>query len=402
MNLLRGNMERNYKHVIANKKGEKWLKDSPWLYESDIDSTDHFIEDGELVDVLSSKNKYIGTGFYNSNSKIRVRLISRNTNDIFDYDFYKRRVEYAYNYRKMVMNDLSNIRVIYGESDYLPGVTVDKYNDILVTEILSLGMDKNKDLLYKALIEVFKEDNIEIKAIYERNESILRDKEGLPKYKGFYYGEGSTSTIIEENGIKYYVDFENGQKTGFFLDQKYNRLLVRDIAKDKKILDTCTHTGSFAMNAYMGGASKVVALDISSKALEDAKKNFELNNMNIETVEGDVFDYLKNTPKGEYDMIILDPPAFTKSKDKVNNALNGYKELNYLGIKALKRGGILVTASCTHFVSKDMLETVIYEASKEANVNLKLVSFTGPSRDHPELLGMKETNYLKFFIFQVN
>ncbi len=402
MNLLRGNMERNYKHVIANKKGEKWLKDSPWLYESDIDSTDHFIEDGELVDVLSSKNKYIGTGFYNSNSKIRVRLISRNTNDIFDYDFYKRRVEYAYNYRKMVMNDLSNIRVIYGESDYLPGVTVDKYNDILVTEILSLGMDKNKDLLYKALIEVFKEDNIEIKAIYERNESILRDKEGLPKYKGFYYGNCETNTIIEENGIKYYVDFENGQKTGFFLDQKYNRLLVRDIAKDKKVLDTCTHTGSFAMNAYMGGASKVVALDISSKALEDAKRNFELNNMNIETIEGDVFDYLKNTPKGEFDMIILDPPAFTKSKDKVNNALNGYKELNYLGIKALKRGGILVTASCTHFVSKDMLESVIYEASKEANVNLKLVSFTGPSRDHPELLGMKETNYLKFFIFQVN
>ena len=395
-------MERNYKHVLVTKKGEKWLKDSSWLYESDIDKYDPFIEDGELVDVLSSKAKYIGTGFYNSKSKIRVRLLSRNTNDIFDYDFYKRRVSYAYNYRKMVMNDLSNFRVIYGESDYLPGVTVDKYNDILVTEILSLGMDKNKEHLYKALIEVFKEDNIEIKAIYERNESVLRDKEGLPKYKGFYLGSGDTNTIIIENGIKYYVDFENGHKTGFFLDQKYNRLLVRDIAKDKVVLDTCTHTGSFAMNAYMGGAKKVTALDISSKALEDAKHNFELNNMDIDTIEGDVFEVLKNTPKGLYDMIILDPPAFTKSKDKVGNALKGYKELNYLGMKALKRGGILVSASCTHFVTKEMLEEVIYEASKDANVNLKLVSFTGPSRDHPELLGMKETNYLKFFIFQVN
>lgn len=400
---------REYKKVYLSKKGENRLKLlHPWIYESDVIKFDDGIVDGDIVDVTNEKDKYLGTGFYNSKSKIRVRIISRNTNDTYDYDFFKRRIKYAFLYRKTVMNDLNNFRLIFGEADGLPGLTVDKFNDVLVSQVLCLGIDLRKSIIFKAMYDVLSENNIEINGIYERNDVDIREKEGLKKYKGWYdLGISipkSTTTIIVENDIKYLVDFENGQKTGYFLDQKNNRLLVRNIAKDKCVLDCCTHTGSFAMNAYLGGAKKVCAVDISKKALDDANINFKLNNMNIETKCKDVFDILKEMLKNnykDYDLIILDPPAFTKSSKTIKNAVSGYQNLNYLAMKVLPRGGFLVTASCSHFASEEIFKDAIFKASIEADVNLKLVSSTGPCFDHPELIGVDETKYLKFFIFQI-
>ncbi len=393
---------RLYKKVVITPKAEKsLLLGHPWIYREEIISQDE-IENGELVDVLSSKEKYLGTGFYNNNSKITVRLLSRNTNDLFDYDFFKRRVQYAYLLRKQTIHDLNCFRLIYGEADGFPGLTVDKFNDVLVAQVLSLGIDVRKDMIFKALIEVLQEDNIMIRGIYERNDVEVRKLEGLEEYKGWYKTEGDTTTIIQENGIKYFVDFQDGQKTGFFLDQKYNRLKVRELTKNKTVLDCCTHTGSFAMNAYLGGVKKVVALDVSEKALDDSRKNFQLNDMKIETICSDVFDYLKSIEgKKLYDFIILDPPAFTKSRKTIKQALKGYEELNYLGMKALPRGGFLVTASCSHFATEELFKEAIFKASLRANVSLKQIYGAGPGPDHPELIGVPETKYLKFFIFQV-
>lgn len=400
-------MERNYKKVYITKKGEaSVINGHPWIYKGEITSFDNDINNGDIVDVRSSKDKYLGSGFYNNNSLITIRLISRNANDSFDKDFFKRRIKYAWEYRKTVMpNDLNCIRLIFGEADFMPGLTVDKFNDILVTETLSLGIEKRKDIIFEALYEVLREDGIEINGIYERNDVSIRKLEGMNEYKGWYKlglkDINSTKTEIVENNIKYIVDFENGQKTGFFLDQKYNRLAVKEISKNKRVLDCCTHTGSFAMNAYSGGALKVTALDISEKALEDAEKNFKLNNMNIETICSDMFEYLKGIKNREYDLIILDPPAFTKSRKTINQAIKGYKELNYLGMKALPRGGYLVTASCSHFATRELFMQAISDAAKEANVSLKEIKYSGPSPDHPILWGVDETKYLKFFIFQI-
>ena len=399
---------REYKQVTITNKGEKSiLNNHPWVYAGEVVSAP-IINNGEIVDVINLKGKYLGSGYYNANSKIIIRLISRNANDKFDYDFYKRRVRYAWDYRKNVMpNDLNCVRVIFGEADFFPGLTIDKFNDVLVAQILSLGIDVNKDYIFKALLEVMEEDNIDIRGIYLRNDSNIRKLEGLEEGKSWYYlkdgASSETNTIIVENELKYYVDFENGQKTGFFLDQKYNRVLIRNVAKGKSLLDCCTHTGSFSMNAYLGGAKQVTALDISGKALEDARHNFELNGIkDIETVESDAFDYLEKLQSGEkkFDFIILDPPAFTKSRSTIQNALKGYEELNYLGMKALPRGGFLATASCSHFAYEDLFLEAITKASKRANVTFRLISVTHASYDHPEVVGIPETKYLKFFIFQ--
>ena len=396
-------LSREYKKVFITPKAEKSiLNGHPWVYGDEIVKKDD-ISNGEIVDVLNNKEKYLGSGLYNSNSKISVRLISRNTNDTFDYDFFKRRVSYAYNLRKQTINNLNAFRLIYGEADGFPGLTVDKFNDVLVIQTLSLGLEVRKDIIFKAILDVLEEDGISIKGIYERNDVDVRVLEGLEKYKGWYKDKNlETKTIIVENDIKYVVDFENGQKTGYFLDQKYNRLKVREFAHDRVVLDACTHTGSFAMNAYLGGAKKVVALDVSSKALEEAKENFKLNNMNIETICSDVFDYLKSIEgKKLYDFIILDPPAITKSRKTINQAFKGYEELNYLAMKCLPRGGYLVTASCSHFAYEDLFKEAIFKASLKANMQLKQIYSASASPDHPELLGVPETKYLKFFIFQV-
>lgn len=403
--------QNNMKKVYITKKQERSiLNNHPWVYCDEIIKKDDDINNGDIVLVLNEKGKYLGAGFYNDNSKIIVRILSRNANDDFSYEFFKRRIFYALSYRITVMGDenLNCFRLIYGEADEMPGLTVDKFNDILVVQILSLGMEVRKDIILKALYEVCNEANIQINGIYLRNDVDIRCKEGLSEYKGWYdignKNNESTKTEIIENGIKYIVDFENGQKTGFFLDQKFNRLLVKRIAKNKKVLDCCTHTGSFAMNAYLGGAKNVVALDISAKALEDAICNFKLNNMNIETKEADLFIYLKELSEKkskEYDFIILDPPAFTKSRKTINSALKGYEEINYLAMKALPKGGYLATASCSHFASEEKFKEAIYQASLKAGVRLREISKTGPAPDHPELVGVDETKYLKFYLFQI-
>lgn len=400
---------RDFKKVIISSKGEaSILNGHPWIYDGEIISKDE-ITNGDIIDVVSQKGKYLGSGFYNDNSKIVVRLISRNANDVFDSDFFRRRIRYAIDYRLTVMQDeLNAFRVIFGEADELPGLTVDKFNDILVVQILSLGIEVRKDIILKILYEEMLESGFNISGIYIRNDVDIRKKEGLEEYKGWYdlgfKNPSVTKTEIVENGIKYIVDFENGQKTGFFLDQKYNRLAIRKIAKGRKVLDCCTHTGSFAMNAYLGGAKEVTAVDISEKALDDSLKNFELNNMKINTICGDIFDVLKNlslSKKKEYDFIILDPPAFTKSRKTLDNALNGYQEINYLAMKALPRGGYFATASCSHFATPELFLKAIYKASLDAGVRLKQVSFSEAAFDHPVLIGVEETRYLKFYIFQV-
>lgn len=396
-------------NVYINKKAEeRVLHNHPWIFQSDITKKNDGIKNGDIVVVRNSKDKFLGSAFYNDNSKITLRFISRNANDTFDYDFFKRRIKYALSYRMKVMpNDLNAFRIVYGEADFLPGLTVDKFNDCLVVQILSLGIDVRKDMILKALYEVVSE-YFPVRGIYLRCDVNLREKEGLKEYVGWYEGvpvlSQETTTTIVENGLKYIVDFKEGQKTGFFLDQKYNRLLVRNLAKDMTVLDCCTHTGSFAMNAALGGAKKVVALDISQKAIEDAKKNFALNNLEIETCCADLFDYLKNLAlkkNKEYDLIILDPPAFTKSKSTIKNALIGYQEINYLAMKCLPRGGYLVTASCSHYASEEDFTVAIFAASLKAEVNLRVVKKAYAAFDHPELMGVDETKYLKFFIFQV-
>ena len=400
---------RDLKKVYVTKKCENTINlGHPWIYEGEVIKSDN-ITNGEIVDVLSEKEKYLGSGFYNNNSKIIVRLISRNANDKFDDAFFRRRIRYAIDYRLTVMEDeLNCFRVIFGEADELPGLTVDKFNDILVVQILTLGIELRKDLILNLLYEEMKNSGFNIKGIYLRNDVDIRAKEGLTEYKGWFdlkiEKPSSTQTEIVENGIKYIVDFENGQKTGFFLDQKYNRLAIRKIAKNRTVLDCCTHTGSFAMNAYKGGAKSVTAMDISQKALDDSTNNFLLNNMKIDTICGDVFDVLKKLSEKKvkkYDFIILDPPAFTKSRKTLNSALKGYQEINYLALKSLPRGGYFATASCSHFATPDLFLNAIYKASLDAGVKLKEISYSGAAYDHPVLLGVEETRYLKFYIFQV-
>lgn len=398
---------REYGQVVVSNKGSRWLESKhPWLYESDVVEINGQYSNGDIVDVLSLKGKYLGSGFISDKSKIRVRLLSDNANEVFDRDFFKRRITYAFNYRNSIMANSTAYRLIFGESDQLPGLTVDRYNDILVTQIVSYGMEKIKDMIFELLVEVFEENDIKISAIYQRNDLNLRKLEGLEEYKDYGYkccNFQEKEVIIEENGLKYYVDYKEGQKTGFFLDQKYNRYLIRDIVKGKKVLDCFTHTGSFALNAAKANASKVVAMDISEKAIEMAKRNAKLNKLEdkISFEVGDTFDYLDKVNKKEYDVIILDPPAFTKSKDTQKNAFNGYKNINMRAMSLLPRGGFLITCSCSHFMDQKQFEEMLKQAALLANVQLKIVSFSQQSKDHPILMNVPETNYLKFYILQV-
>lgn len=383
----------------------------PWVYDNEIKSIQGEYTNGELVDVISESNSYIGTGFINDNSKIRIRIISRNTNDCFDYDFWKRRIKYAIDYRKTVMSseeDLLACRIIFGEADEIPGLTVDRFNNILVAQVLSLGIEIRKEEIFRALVEVFGEQGEKIDGIYERNDVTIREKEGLSQYKGYYELDNLvkpdyTTVTIAENGIKYLVDIENGQKTGFFLDQKYNRKMTSIVARGKRVLDCCTHTGSFALNCAMGGAMHVDALDVSELALEKAKENAILNNLEdrISFVVGNIFDYLPTVRRGEYDFIILDPPAFTKSSETKKYAFAGYREINYRAMKALPRGGFLATCSCSHFMDEDSFIEMINEAANKAEVRVRLFYKSTQAPDHPMLMNVPETYYLKFFIFQV-
>ncbi len=403
-------IEREYTKVIIDKKGQKQQEDGhPWVYDNEVIQIDGKYENGDIVDVISEKGKYLGSGFINNNSKIMVRIISRNANDIFDDKFFERRLKYAWEYRKTVMqDDIKCCRIIFGEADEFPGLTVDRFNDILVAQVLSLGIEKRKDMIFNLLYKILVEDGQNIAGIYERNDVEIRKLEGLTEYKGYFDLRGVkrpdyTVTEIIENGIKYKVDVENGQKTGFFLDQKYNRLAISKIAKGKNVLDCFTHTGSFALNAAKGGAKHVHAVDISSLAIDMAKENAASNGLdNIISFETtDVFDLLPNIKNNEYDFIILDPPAFTKSRKTIENAKRGYKQINYRAMKALPRGGYLATCSCSHFMDEEKFIKMLKEAAKEANVRLRQIEKRQQAPDHPILLNVNETDYLKFFIFQI-
>lgn len=404
-------IERNFCKVIVSDKGKRQIqKGHPWVYESDLIEVEKGYENGDLVDVVSLKGTYLGTGYINSHSKIRVRIISKNANDTFDDAFYERRLRYALEYRKTVMGekDYQCCRLIFGEADSFPGLTVDRFGDILVTQTLSLGIEKVKDRIFPMLYRILKEDGQEIKGIYERNDVTIRKLEGLEENKGFYPLEGvelpkETKTKIVENGICYEVDFENGQKTGFFLDQKYNRLAISKIAKGKNVLDCFTHTGSFALNAAKGGAKHVHAVDVSELAIQTAKENAKLNHLEdtISFEVADVFDLLPNIKQNTYDFIILDPPAFTKSRKTVEHAKKGYKQINYRALKLLPRGGYLATCSCSHFMEDEKFVQMLKEAALEAGVSLRQIEARQQAPDHPILWNVPETDYLKFYIFQV-
>lgn len=406
-------MARNYPKVYVTKKGENHLKTGhPWVFDAEVTGISGTYENGGIVDVYTQKEKFIGSGYINDNSKIRVRLISRNANDKFDEAFYERRLRYAIEYRKSVMGeeDFKCCRLIFGEADSFPGLTIDRFDNILVTQVLSLGIEKIKDFLFPCLVKILREYGEKIDAVYERNDVSIREKEGMEQYKDFYKHDSLKTdlngiTTIKENGILYNVDYVNGQKTGFFLDQKYNRLAIRKIAKRRNVLDCFTHTGAFALNAYCAGANKVTAVDISEDALETAKNNALLNGFDkMDFKCANVFDLLtemKNENKCEYDFIILDPPAFTKSSATVNSAYRGYKEINLKAMKLLPRGGYLATCSCSHFMTDELFRKMLKEASYDADVSLREIEVRKQACDHPVLWNVPETEYLKFYIFQV-
>ena len=404
---------RPYPKIIITPKGEAALTGGhPWVYEGEVTAVDGAAEDGGLVDVVSRRGSWLGCGFYNSRSKIRVRLVSRNANDDFSDIFWERRIRYAWEYRKTVMGETDSrcCRVIFGEADLFPGLTVDRFESVLVTQTLSLGMERIKPRLFPLLAKVLREDGQDIRGIYERNDVAIRELEGMAQGKGWYPLPGETppaqTTVdIVENGIRYTVDFENGQKTGFFLDQKYNRLAVSRLAKGRTVLDCFTHTGSFALNAARGGAAHVTAVDVSEFAVQCAAENARRNGLDgvMDCMAANVFDLLPQLEKQprKYDFIILDPPAFTKSRKTVASAMTGYKEINYRAMKLLPRGGYLATCSCSHFAAEELFIRMLRSAARDAGVQLRQIEARQQCADHPILWGVEETNYLKFFIFQV-
>ncbi len=403
-------MERIYSEVIISEKAEASVRGGhPWIFDGEVKSIFGAYENGDIVDVYSKKHRWLCSGFINDNSKIRIRTISRNTNDRFDEAFWERRIKYAVGYRAQVMgDDFDCCRLIFGEADQMPGLTVDKYGDVLVTEVLCLGISRIKNLIYSLLCRELALYGVNVKTVYEKSDSPICAKEGITPFCGFADGFTPTDgrTVICENGIKYNVDYASGQKTGFFLDQKYNRRASAAIAKSLRVLDCCTHTGAFALNAAKGGAAHVTAVDISSSALDCARANAALNGLEdvISFVQADVFELLTRLNEEkcrDYDYIILDPPAFTKSSRTVHSAYTGYKEINKLAMKLLPRGGYLATCSCSHFMTSALFERMLAEAASEAGVSLRQIEIRRQAPDHPILWGVPETEYLKFYIFQV-
>lgn len=399
-------MNRHYPTVTISEEGEKWLdKGQMWMYRNNVVDLDESIENGSLVDIITTRGRYLGTGFLSKESHITVRILSKDTTDVFDREFFKRRIQFAYDFRKTLEGEnITNCRLIFGEADEFPGLTVDRYNDILVSQISSYGLEKIKDMIYELLLEVLKEDGQDVKGVYERNDIKVRSKEGLPLEKGYWKNvDLATTTIINENGIRLNVDVENGQKTGYFLDQKENRVLLRKMSKGKRVLDCFSHTGGFALNAAYGKAKEVVAVDVSQTALDQGYHNAQLNSLEnkITFVKDDVFDYLDKCEVGRYDIIVLDPPAFTKSRRTIDHAYNGYKKINMKAMKLLRKGGYLITCSCSRFMETSNFEKMLRESAHEIGVTLKQVSVTQQNHDHPILWTMEETSYLKFYIFQI-
>lgn len=404
---------RDFPVFTVTPKAERSLRAGhPWVYGEEITAVEGGYRNGDMVDVVSSKGRYLGTGWVNDHSKIRVRILSRNANDTFDEAFFRRRVRYALDYRKTVMGpaDYRCCRLIFGEADQFPGLTVDRFENVLVTQTLSLGMEQRKKWVFRALVEGLREDGAEIAALYERNDVAIRELEGLRQNKGFYPLEGLRDdldghVIITENGLRYDVDYIEGQKTGFFLDQKYNRQAAARLAQGRRVLDCFTHTGAFALNAAAAGAAHVTAVDVSQFALELAAENGRRNGLtNLDFLCADVFDLLTRMArekKCDYDYIILDPPAFTKSRATADRAYHGYKEINLKAMRLLPRGGYLATCSCSHFMSDEMFRRMLREAAQDAGVTLRQIEARQQAPDHPILPGVPETDYLKFYLLQV-
>ena len=392
--------------IVTLKKGEgRTIKaGGAWIFDNEIDTITGRFKNGEVVTVHDFDGYPMGKGFINQNSKIRIRMMTRKPDQEIDESFLKMRVKNAWEYRKTTV-DTSSCRIIFGEADFLPGLVIDKYEDVLVVECLALGMEQFKEIIVNFLKEILAEDGIKIRGVYERSDANERTKEGLSKVKGFIGDAFDTNVEIVENGVHYMVDVANGQKTGFFLDQKYNRLAMQRICKGKKVLDCFTHMGTFALNAGIAGAVDVTGLDISEYAVSQAEANARLNHLenNVHFRQANVLDELpKLAQAGEkYDVVILDPPAFTKSREATKNAIKGYREINMKGLKLVKDGGYLATCSCSHFMTQDLLAKTVKEAAKATHKRLRQVEFRTQVPDHPILWAADESYYLKFFIFQV-
>ena len=385
-----------YLHKGKNKKAENGR---PWIYIDEINEYDGDYENGDIVEVYNHKGYFIGKGYINDRSKITIRIMTRDKDEVINREFFKKRFDSAWEYRKTVI-DTSSCRFIFGEADLLPGLTVDKFEDYYVIQISTLGMDRYRDIIVDILVNDFG-----AKGVYERSDLATREIEGLEQTKGFLTEPFDTNVQITENGVKYIVDLENGQKTGFFLDQKENRAAIHRICKDKDVLDCFTHTGSFALNAGIAGAKSVLGIDVSQHAVDCATRNSKLNNLQdiVKFECHNAFDVLSSWSKEgkQFDVVILDPPAFTKSRNTINGAKRGYKEINLRGLKMVKPGGYFITCSCSHYMSEDLLKSTINEAAHAARRILRQVEFRTQSADHPILWNSDESYYLKFFIFQV-
>ena len=399
-------MADEIKAIVALKKGEgRTLRAGGlWVYDNEIDSITGTVENGELVLVKDCNGYPMGIGFINRSSKITIRLLTRNKDAVIDKEFFRKRVKDAWEYRKKTV-DTSSCRVIFGEADYVPGMVIDKFEDVLVVQSLALGIDRYKMLILDLLKEEMAADGIVIRGIYERSDAKVREQEGMKREKGFLSEPFETKVQIVENGVKYIVDVEDGQKTGFFLDQKYNRLAIQKLCKDARVLDCFTHTGSFALNAGIAGAKEVIGVDASDLGCRQAEENAKLNGLEdtVSFVCADVFELLPELEeKGEqFDVVILDPPAFTKSRNSVKNAMKGYREINMRGLKLVKPGGYFATCSCSHFMTPELFTEVIGQAARSVHRRLKQVEYRTQAPDHPILWSSEESYYLKFYIFQV-
>ena len=392
--------------IVTLKKGEgRTVKSGGmWIYDNEVASVLGSFEDGDIVLVHDFDGYTLGKGFINRHSRIRVRLLTRDANQEIQREFLQMRLKNAWDYRKKTV-DTESCRIVFGEADFLPGLVIDKFSDVLVVQSLALGIDRLKEEIITILKEILKKDGIVIRGVYERSDAKVRKHEGMELVKGFLGGEFDTNVEIVENGVKYLVDVENGQKTGFFLDQKYNRMAIRKFCKDAKVLDCFTHTGSFALNAAQAGAVSVLGLDASETGLEQARKNAEQNGLSdlVSFECADVFEKLPELEKsGEmFDVVILDPPAFTKSRNSVKNAVKGYREINLRAMKLIRDGGFLATCSCSHFMTEELFAKTIGQAASNVHKRLRQVEFRTQAPDHPVLWAAEESYYLKFFIFQV-
>ena len=390
--------------VLKKGEGRTLRAGGPWIYDNEIASVMGSFADGDLVIVHDFDGYPLGRGFINTRSKIRIRMMTRNADQEVDREFLRKRVQEAWEYRKKTV-DTSSCRVIFGEADFLPGIVVDKFSDVLVVESLALGIDRMKEEIIELLKECMEADGIQIRGVYERSDAKVRLQEGMERVKGFLGEPFDTKVEIVENGVKYIVDVQDGQKTGFFLDQKYNRLAIQRLCKDAKVLDCFTHTGSFALNAGIAGAGSVIGVDASQLAVDQATENARLNGLEdrVKFICRDVFELLPELEKqGEkFDVVILDPPAFTKSRNSIKNAVKGYREINLRAMKLVKDGGFLATCSCSHFMSYELFTQTIGQAARNVHKRLRQVEYRTQAPDHPILWAADESYYLKFYIFQV-